>query len=189
MGIEVNPVSTHWNYFLCLEDDIAELARWIELTDKNFSCYSIELARLLMTASAEVDVIAKLICKKLKPDEDAEGINGYQAILTEAFPQFHKTSADIPKFGLKLHPWVNWSAAKNPPFWWMANNKVKHHRATDFHQATLKNVLNSVAGLLHLLIIYHGELKVPYESMPKLFLTNSFCVTIGGNIMYMPNKT
>ena len=59
MGIEHQPVPHDWNYFFCLEEDIIALSRWIEFSAENERDYSIELARLLMTAGAEVDVVAK----------------------------------------------------------------------------------------------------------------------------------
>ena len=59
MGIEHQPVPPDWNYSFCLEEDIIALSRWIEFSAENERVYSIELARLLMTAGAEVDVVAK----------------------------------------------------------------------------------------------------------------------------------
>ena len=59
MGIEHQPVPHDWNYFFCLEEDIIALSRWIDFSAENERVYSIELARLLMTAGAEVDVVAK----------------------------------------------------------------------------------------------------------------------------------
>jgi hypothetical protein len=37
-----------------LEDDLARLSRFVEFTADNFECYSIELARTLLLAAAEI---------------------------------------------------------------------------------------------------------------------------------------
>lgn len=100
MAITQRESLTHWNYFLCLEDDVSKLSRWVEFSDRNFDCFSIEMARLLMTASAEVDVVAKLLCKSLNPASRADGIYKYQEEITEVFPTIHKGLVTIPRYGI-----------------------------------------------------------------------------------------
>ena len=187
MGIEQHRVFSHWNYFLSIEEDVSELARWIELSESNFECYSLELARLLMTTSAEVDVVAKLVCKNINPQSKADGIFKYQEELTSAFPNIHRAKVAVPRHGLELTPWSNWQKAKSPPLWWQANNKVKHHRSEHFHQATLKNLLNSVAALLLLLVLHYRTEIGQLHPMSKLFIPKSFCVLLGDHLAYMPN--
>lgn len=186
MGIEQKPVTSHWNYFLCIEEDISKLSRWIEPSESNFDCYSLEIARLLMTTSSEVDVVAKLVCKKINHKSKAKGILQYQKELVSKFPNVHKAKVAIPRFGLELTPWQNWQIEESPPIWWQATNKVKHERSEHFHQATLKNLLNAVAGLLLLLILYY---EVDIENLLKpqscLLIPKSFCVLVGNRYMYM----
>ena len=57
----------------------------------------------------------------------------------------------MPRFGLELCPWSNWQNNKKPD-WWDAYNNVKHDRHKKYSDANLKNVLNSVAGLLVLVL-------------------------------------
>ena len=138
--------SVHWNYFLALEADLGTLARWIEPTEANFNTYSIELARLLMAASAECDVILKSLCKRITPETRASTLTGYHPIITGEFRAFTNSRVWIPRFGLELHPWSSW-AEHQAPFWWTANNKVKHQRHDQFQQANLKNTFNAIAAL------------------------------------------
>jgi len=56
----------HWRQFLALEEELMQVARYIEFSEDNFNTYSIELASLLLGAGSEIDVVAKQICKKLK---------------------------------------------------------------------------------------------------------------------------
>jgi len=67
MGIHSEKIETHWNYLLSIENDLETVSRFVELHKDNFQCFSIEISRLLMAASAEVDVVCKQICKKLDP--------------------------------------------------------------------------------------------------------------------------
>lgn len=156
MGIHEADALRHWNYFLALDDDVARLSRYLELTNANFEAYSLELARILFAAASEVDVVAKMTCEQLDAASNATNINQYrekivgnQALLTE-------TRVHIPRYGLTLDPWERWRTGSNP-LWWEAYNNVKHHRHTHFSEANLKNALNAVAGLFVLLLFFHQD--------------------------------
>jgi type I restriction-modification system DNA methylase subunit len=185
LGIEQHKTFSHWNYFLSIEEDISKLSRWVELSEINYKCYSLEIARLLMTTAAEVDVIAKLICKGIDPQSRAKGIQSYQREIVAEFPAIYKAKVLVPRFGLTLKPWSNWEIENTSPLWWKANNNVKHQRSEFFHEATLKNLLNAVAALLLFLVLYYGEEIKDLAPKSALFVPNSFCVKIGGDWMYM----
>ena len=155
MTIRVKEGNPHWNYFLALESDVVRLARFIEFHEDNFETYSIELARLLMTAAAEVDVVAKLVCKRLNPDSPCRNISHYASIILAVEPQLASLTVVVPRFGLTLKPWISWRAHE-PPLWWTATNQVKHHRDTGFNQASLGNTLNAVAGLFALIVFHYA---------------------------------
>ena len=90
--------SVHWNYFLALEADLGLLARWIEPTERNFDTYSIELARLLMAASAECDVILKNLCTRISPGTRVSKLNGYHPLITGEFRAFTNARVNRPGF-------------------------------------------------------------------------------------------
>lgn len=115
MGIQHLPIPAHWNYFLALEDDVRQLARWIEFSPANEGVYSIEIARLLMTAAAEADVIAKALCARISPGTGAASINAYQNVLCAAAPIIVTSTAGMPRYGMAFQPWSNWATAKTPP--------------------------------------------------------------------------
>lgn len=145
----------HWNYFLTLEDDIGRLSRYLELTPANFSSYSLELARILFAAASEVDVVSKLLCKKLDADSSANNITKYREQLLASCSQIKNTQAEMPRFSLVLKPWEQWEKDENSsPPWWKAYNNVKHNRHTSFHEANLQHALNAVAGLFVLLLFF-----------------------------------
>lgn len=156
MGIQVAPNLPHWNYFLALEEDVARLSRYVEFAQDNFDAYSLELARILFAASSEVDVVAKRLCTSIGGGKKAGSIAKYMELLTVAFPQLAGTQIRMAKFGLTFTPWEQWAQGFKP-FWWEAYNNVKHHRHTHFADASLKNALNSVAGLFVLLLFFHSD--------------------------------
>lgn len=171
----------HWNYFLALEEDLARLARYVHLTE-NDETYSLEIARLLMSSSAEVDVVLKQVCEAVDPQCGADNINAYFPVVSGAYPTFVGFEVHIPRFGLILHPWSNWKEG-TPPGWWIANNKVKHHRHSDFKSANLKNCLNGLAGLyVAVLFLYRQEAEAgDLQQLPRLF--NVSDANFGGTSM------
>lgn len=165
MGIQVGPVRQHWNYFLALEDDLGQLFRYLEPAEGNFHAYSLELARILITAASEVDVVAKLLCKKIAPDSTANNINGYRKTIAPAYPKLSAALVTLPKFALTFTPWEQWEGNKNP-VWWAAYNDVKHHRSEHFPRANLHNALNAVAALYLLLLFLYKDAGVKGELQP-----------------------
>lgn len=146
----------HWNYFLSLEQDVSNLSRYVEPTPDNYSCYSVELARILFAASSEVDVVAKQLCKRFDPEGKAENIATYRKVILANFPEIALCQVEIPRFGITLKPWAKWGEDVNPP-WWSAYTNVKHHRHTHFAEANLEHVLHAVAGLFALLLFFYPE--------------------------------
>lgn len=168
MGIHRDPVSVHWSYFLALEDDLERLSRYVDFSGNN-DTYSLEIARLFLSCSSEVDVVLKQLCEIYSPGCGASGINSYFPIIKSTTRDFLSFSIIVPRYGLTLTPWANWDD-NMPPLWWQAHNKVKHHRHIHFEQATLKNCLNSVAGLFTS-ILYLSKAQAYQEEfmqVPKL---------------------
>jgi hypothetical protein len=163
MGIRASESYIHWNYFIALEQDLAQTSRYIEFNENNYGTYSVELAHLLLASASEVDVIAKEICRFLAPAERAENINHYQNIICRKLPEFVEETVLIPRFKIELHPWLNWEQNINP-LWWQSYNKVKHQRSDYFHEANLKNVLNAMGGLL-IAVFYYYKLKFQSEGL------------------------
>lgn len=160
---------SHWNYFLALEDDLDRLSRYVDFAG-NDQTYSLEIARLLLGASAEVDVVLKQICKHYVPTSTASNIAEYQPEVCAACPNFITYEVQIPRYGLVHQPWINWEANK-PPLWWSDHNKVKHQRDQYFERATLKNCLNAIGGLfVAVLHLYEQEAAAgELLQIPRLF--------------------
>lgn len=59
----------HWSYYLAFEQDLEKISRYIEFHESNYSTYSVELARILLAACSESDVLLKEICKLVEPEQ------------------------------------------------------------------------------------------------------------------------
>jgi len=145
----------HWNYFLAIERDVEVLSRYVEFDESNFDCFSIEIARILLAAGAEVDVVCKQLCRMTESDSNAGNIRQYRGKLINAIAGIANFEVTIARFGLTLKPWDEWRNDPGVPFWWTAYNKVKHQRDSHYDRANLKNALNSVAGLFVLVLYFY----------------------------------
>lgn len=143
----------HWNYYLALEQDLKKISRYIEFCTENEKTYSIELAHILLSASSEIDVVMKLLCKKIKESCKTKNIEDYRKVIKSNLPNFISEEISIPRYNMISKPWQNWTHDKNPE-WWKAYNDVKHKRNEYFQEANLKNVINSL-GALFLTVIYY----------------------------------
>jgi len=142
----------HWNLFISLEDDLEKASKYIEFCLANEGAYSIELAKILMSASSEVDVVMKMIGNHY--GKNLGGINEYRELAQEYFPEISKEMCRLPRFQMQFIPWENWNGDTNP-FWWQGYNKVKHVRNIHYDKANLKNCINSVGALMIALVYYH----------------------------------
>ena len=144
---------SYWQYFLTIEADFAATARYVEICQANFKTYSVEYAKLLLASASEIDVLCKLLCKKLEPDASRSNIDEYRASIT-ARTQLHTEKVSVRRYNIELKPWETWSENLNPK-WWSSYNKVKHRRDQYYSEANLENCLNSVAALFALVIYVH----------------------------------
>jgi hypothetical protein len=153
MGIHYEKSKIHWNYFLAIQQDFELLSRYIEFSEENNNTFSIELARIIMSASQEVDVIMKGICSLLNENK-ADNINNYRNVIKDKLPDLIVEEVFLTRFGMRSQPWINWQGDENP-IWWVANNKIKHQRTDHFKKANLKNAFNALGALLIVNIYFH----------------------------------
>jgi len=113
MGIHYKGRLLHWNYFLALESDLDRASRFIEFSESNFNAYSIELAHLLLATCSEIDVVLKALCQIKNTRRKHWTIDNYQETVAKHFPQLTNEQIQIPRFGLSLQPFENWTFNRN----------------------------------------------------------------------------
>lgn len=146
--------SHHWSYYLAVEEQLRDTSRYVEFSLENSEAYSIEFARILLSAASETDVLLKQLCCLLDESAKADSINKYRSVIINLKPDLISESVYARQYNIELKPWENLSTLNQPPTWWMANNKVKHHRHTHFKDANLRNAMHAV-GALHILVVYY----------------------------------
>lgn len=189
MAIRTTKTEVHWNYFLAIERELDVLSRYVEFDERNFDCFSLEIARIVLAAGAEVDVVCKQMCRANNPNSTAEKINAYRTEVKSIVPHIADFQVLIPRFGLTLQPWDEWRSRTGVPYWWTAYNKIKHQRDSEYHRANLKNALNAVAGLFVVVLYLYKNEAEQGELLPgPLLLTVGAAhdggFILGGNAVY-----
>ena len=151
---------THWVFFETIDKDLHTYSRYLEFHDKNFSAFSINLARLYLSICSEVDVLGKQYCASQgdQVKKDNWTINVYRRGITSRHPDFGSIRVQIRPMQLIIRPWGEWVDSEDlNPKWWKDYNAVKHHREKSYYLANLENVLHSAAGLFVLLMLWYGR--------------------------------
>jgi hypothetical protein len=136
-------------------------SRYVEFHKDNFKTFSVNLTRLYLSICSEIDVVLKMICKKLGEPIERSDINHYRRVILKAYPNFPIVPVLLKRMSCVVTPWQEWRTTtdKNPP-WWKSYTDVKHERNIHFAKANLENVLYSASALLVALVfLYHEELR------------------------------
>jgi hypothetical protein len=160
----------HWNYFLALESDLEQLARYVEFTQANYNTFSLEIARLLFDACSEVEAVLKALCERIQPNSKPSNMGRYREIVSPRYPRISNFRVRLSRYGLEVKPWENWQNNKAPN-WWDAYNAVKHSREKHLPEAKLEYAIKSIAGL-YVVVLYlykneaeNGEISPPCQLM------------------------
>jgi hypothetical protein len=156
----------HWHYFLSLVDDLEHTRRYVEISPQNYGTFSVEYARIILSAGSEIDVVAKMLYPRKPAPNKRLTIQDHRQAIHGEFPQFWSVEAEVPSYGLKFMPWKDWSTGKTPD-WWNWYNEVKHHRDLHFAKANLECALNTVAGLT--VMVWYLYVKELVESQTLSF--------------------
>ena len=156
----------HWDYFLLLEEDLAEAFKYIELDERNDGAYGSKLAKLFLSVCSEVDVALKdlVALRDYNNDmlEKKSNIDDYRVFVQREFAdEFRCSSVTFARSGYIVRPWGEWWNGRDDsninPSWWKSYNQVKHHRSESYHEANLKNVASAFAALFVVVVCLHRE--------------------------------
>ena len=158
----------HWRYFLSLEREVCDCLRYVELVDAHRNVYSFEFSRLLILICSELDVVFKVACHSVSSASNADSIGAYFNVLDKKY-NLGSEVVRIDRFGETHRPFKDWNEI-NPPDWWTAHNKVKHHRHEHFDRATLHNTLRAICGLFiaNLVVLHEFSLIGSIHDSPVM---------------------
>ena len=141
-------------YYLAAEKRLIEISRYISIKKENFSASSVELTKVLMSISIEINnILDEMISSNQKKFKFKKSINiskPYQKYELAKIPPQEIVSKIkwhcIPLFQTML-PWKD-------DIWWEAYTMAKHSDRGKTHYATLEEVLYAMLDYCHLIFQY-----------------------------------
>lgn len=164
MIIKDSNLAPHWNYYLALEQDMERISRFVEFDSHHLEVYSIELARIFLSASSEIDVLLKEMGILKLEKWNGRSMNDYRLMVQENFQELINERVYIHRFGFEYTPWQSWKKDLNP-LWWRSYNNVKHRRNDCYSEANLENTLNALGALLIVTVYYY---QLIYQERHKI---------------------
>lgn len=163
-----------WMFYLQLENNFYDTLNFVEFTQDNFSTYSKEYAKQLLSIGSEIDIVCKELCKLIAPTDNRRNIVEYARILC-GYDDLPNSTVQYNFTKEQFQPFLNWSDT-NSPSWWKDYNSVKHDRLQNENvkKSNLENVFNALAGLyilnryLCMLVSVGRRMKEP-EIKSRLF--------------------
>lgn len=164
----------HWDYFRTVESDLEKSLRYVECHTSNDGTYSLEFARIIMAACAEIDTVCKQLCRSIVPDgRQPERLPDYSEVILARYSLLPDIGITIPRYERLVRPWQEWSKDRSPE-WWRAYNKIKHTRTEHFELASLANAIGATAGLMAMVLYLYRErndgvpVEIPDTYRPRL---------------------
>lgn len=167
-----------WSYYLTLEEDFKKIERYITFETDNMNCFSIEFLKQYQTICSEIDVICKMYCEFLSPEDKRNNILHYANVILLNKKDFSKATVKLMNHLFALYPWKDWTcnhsnfedgsdSMNRAPKWWNLYNKVKHQRLDDdsdgipyYKRATLGNTVNALAALFVLEMNFYKDIVI-----------------------------
>lgn len=166
-----------------LELDFKKAFEYVEPCDNNLKTYSQRLYELLLRACTEFEASAKAIlcANSYQKSPDDFTIKDYKLINKASKLSEYKVSL-LPwsPESKVLQPFKNWKKTHTLN-WYSAYNNVKHNRFSKFHDASLENVINAIAGVY--IIIYS---QINYLAINGIPHNNQFEIGIEDKDYYKP---
>ncbi|MGO2225985.1 MAG: hypothetical protein ACTH4C_03720 [Psychrobacter celer] len=146
-----------WSHYLSLENSLKEISEYISIHKENYKSYSFKNMQLYFAVCTDIDSIFKHIRDnlKLKPIRHPN-MGHHREMLSKHFPIISESNIflDISNEKLTFQPFELLSEEDEAFEWWSAYNNVKHQRPENFYQANIKNLLNALAALHILNLVY-----------------------------------
>lgn len=133
-------------------NDLKKIFEYIEPCDENVNVYSHRIYELFLRASTEFEANCKGILNANSYLKTSDfNIIDYSKIEKATKLSEYSVKLDIWSSGKKIfQPFKDWKNSHTLK-WYKAYNNVKHDRQNNFKDASLENLLNSIAGLLCIL--------------------------------------
>lgn len=146
-----------WKHYLKYEKSLIHMFDYVEFDPANYSTYSTEFMRLLLSIGSEFDNALRAIYGF--QDAERSNISDYAAAVLSRYPNITSQKACVKDRSIALQPFAGWTTDRPSQslVFWQAYNDVKHDRIKNFQKSSLENVANALAALFIIEMYEYGR--------------------------------
>ena len=153
-------ISNYWKYYCILEDDFAELIKYIDLRKSNYRTTSNVIIKQLQSICSEFEIVCKELCDIKMDDKHANIKTYYKGIVDNTqeiiqdlkIRKIQNLHINIRQTNnMVIFPFKEWN--EECPwnlFWWKNHNDIKHSRTEHYKSGNFESVLNALGALYFL---------------------------------------
>ena len=165
-----NELNTIWEYYLIIEEDLANTARFVEPAEQE-NVYSFEFQKIIILACTEFEKVIKKLAKETcntTPGNMCE----YKDFFMSNYPKIVDAVVRVSRLGREIKPFENWNNHKLS--WWDAYTQLKHGSDNGIKNATCINAIYAMAAL-YILIFYLSKItKIKFSSGNSKFIHSDY---------------
>ena len=162
-----------------ITSDLLTLCEYVDPCEANKAAYSHRTFELFLRTCTELENLWKYILRNNCCPDPEEKWNITSYVQVEKVYNYRLSTKEVcfvywkpdptPRY---LKPFDGWlDNVKGQPVlaWYAAYNRVKHNRESNFHEASMENLILSIAALhVNLQAVFGNEVFF-HQSMPKMF--------------------
>lgn len=146
---------------------LGQLFLYIEPTNNGLKTYSHKTRELLILSCTEIENIWKRYMLKAKSascNDNGFNTKDYVRLKKPLFLEEYEVKFKPYEDIIPIRPFYAWDSDKPTQSleWYDAYNKTKHDRDSKFHEATLLNCINAIAGNIILFCIQYSPFHLEY---------------------------
>jgi len=160
-----------WNYYLSLENDLANTSRYIEPMGQE-NVHSFEFAKLIILACTEVESAFKILCQLITGHQVSGDIGTYKATILGKYPKIITATVSARRLGKDIAPFTDWNNGKLN--WWESYQHVKHNRGSYFGDATYINAVQAISALYILTFYVAKSSNLCFPDHEATYLSSNY---------------
>lgn len=165
-----NELNTIWEYYLIIEEDLANTARFVEPAGQE-NVYSFEFEKIIILTCTEIEKVFKYIAKETC-NNNPGSMEEYKSFFLTNYPKIIEAVVSVSRLGREIKPFENWNQGSLR--WWRAYNLLKHDSKDSIKNATCINAIYAMSAL-YVLILYLSKItNISFHNANSKFIHSNY---------------
>ncbi|MBP6281805.1 MAG: hypothetical protein KA384_07145 [Leptotrichiaceae bacterium] len=155
-------LNNFWEYYCILENEFIDLRRYVELSQENFSTYSQEINKQLLSIGVEFENVCRHLSGKFDKKYNVCDFTTWASEIDGGIAHVEIKLKSCKEL-IILKPFGSWIDGKYAnSSWWKAYNLLKHNKIKNYKEGNLKNLTDALAALYFAEMYYVKKIDAEY---------------------------